>query len=670
MPYQVSDKRNSRKKRKKVNIHQNKFTKGYVSTIDDSRRPTDSLSDMTNIELVQDNVARPRPPLTRYGTQPANTVIGRGDFVQNNERYIMWAQDTGANGVLYKQKDGGTITAFTGSNTFDDSAWMMSVQNQGKLYVYNGVDNLAYVNLATDAVVKYTALTTPAAPTVTMNGATSTGFTYYYRITANNNVGESIASTAGSDTSDKPRDNWIENTDFMDISWAAVSGATSYTVYIGTATDNCYELYTTTGTTFTDYGTLAPNSFRLAPEGNSTEGAIFTYMYVDNKNSQVFGITADNYLYYSAPGSTSSTADFSPYNGGGYVPIDEDGATTLNYVTGFRNGKGDPVITVSARGAAGKGKLFHVAFASISVGDQTIVYPNVYEANGQSGTYAPRATIKAKDSLYYPTGQDFKTTGTSQNIVNILTTNSISQGIEPDVDRITLSALDKAVGVEYQDRLYYALPVGSSTNNEIWYLDLARKNAWILRWTVAATDMWIYEDNSGATHFCVLVNNVVQEFTRAGTRAHQDDNVAWRSRLAYSSLVWDEDGLSMAKIRRQYFKLLQPRGSITSNATGLTKLGTTTSAGSDTFTTTTTSTGIGQWQYGGAFLAKNAAWKYGDDPGTVDTYGKSVAVLQIKPRGLVAELGWEIIGDTSGTDYTLSAVNTKGFALEDLVLKG
>lgn len=668
MPYQIGSKRNSRKKRKIVNVHQNKFKRGYVSTFDDSRRPTDSLSDMTNMEMVQDNVVRPRPPLVRYGTQPANTVIGRGGFVQNDERYILWMQNDSGTGKLYKQKDGGSFTLLGG--TYDSEAWASCVQNKGKIYIYNGVDNLSFVDISDDSVNTYTELSTPSAPTVTMNGATSTGFTYYYRISANNDVGESIASAAGSDTTDKPRDNWVEGTDYMDISWSSVSGASSYTVYVGDAADNCKELYTVTETSFTDYGTLAPNPYKIYPQGNSTKGAVFTHMYVDTKNGQVYGITSDNYLYYSAPGATSSTADFSPYNGGGFVPIDEDGATSLNYVDGFRNGKGDPVITVSARGAAGKGKLFHVSFESLTVGDQVIVYPNVYQANGQAGTYAPRATVKARDSLYYPTGQDFKSTGTSRNIVNILTTNSISQGIEPDVNRLDLANLHKAVGVEYQERLYFALPVGSTENNEIWYLDLARDNAWVLRWNVSAKDLWLYEDNDGDTHFCALVDNVVLEFVRAGSRAHQDDGVAFRSRVAYESLVWDEDGISLGKIRRQYFKLLQPRGSITANATGLTRRGASTAAGSDNYTTTTTATGIGQWQYGDAFLSKNAAWKYGDDPGTVNTYGKSVAVLQIKPRGLLAELSWEVIADTSGSDYVLSAVNTKGQSLEDLVLKG
>jgi hypothetical protein len=380
-------------------------------------------------------------------------------------------------------------------------------------------------------------------------------------------------------------------------------------------------------------------------------------MYVDTKNSQVFGVTTDNYLYYSAPG----TGDFSPYNGGGYVGIEVDGDTELNYVDGFRNGKGDPVITVSARGAAGKGKLFHVSFETLTIGDQAIVYPNVYEANGQSGTYAPRATIKARDSLYYPTGQDFKSTGTSQNIVNILTTNTVSQGIEPDVDNISLANLHKAVGVEYQDRLYFALPVGSTENNEIWYIDIARKNAWILRWPLAVKDMWLYEDNAGSSHFCVLIDNVVLEFTRAGSQPHQDDDVPFTSRVAFEALKWDEDGIIMGKIRKQYFKFLFPKGTILVNTSGLGRDGLTSATGSDSYTITTTPTGYDEWPYD--------IYQYDDDPGEVNSYGKSVAVLEVRPRGLINQLAWEVLGSTQGTDYILSAVRTKGFALDHLVLK-
>lgn len=492
-----------------------------------------------------------------------------------------------------------------------------------------------------------------------MNGATSTGFTYHYKITANNAVGESIASTAGTDTTNKQRDSWVENTDFMVLTWSAVAGATSYTIYIGDSAANCYELYTTTAETFTDYGTIAPNTFKLAPEGNSTEGAIFTHMYVDSRNSQLFGITSDNKLYYSAAG----TGDFSPYNGGGWVSIDENGDTLLNYVTGFRNGKGDPVITVSARGAAGKGKLYHVTFESLTIGDQIIIYPNVTEANGQSGTYAPRATIKYGDSIAYPTGADFKSTGTSQNIVNILTTNTISQAIEPDVANISLQYLHKAVGVEYKDRLYFALPVGSSENNQIWYMDASRKNLWVLRWNVAVKDMWLYEDNDGLTHFCVLANNKVLEFTRAGAQPHQDDGTAWRSRVGFESMVWDEDGINMGKIRRQYYKFLFPIGGIDVTTTGLSRSGVSIATGTDSYSASVTHTGIGAWLY-------SDGHKYGENPGVVNTYGQSIAILEVKPKGLLAQLDWFVEADTAGTDYILSAVNTRGMVLDELVMRG
>ena len=658
MAVKLQRQRNNRKARKEVNIHQNRWNKGYISTIDNSRRDTQSFSDLTNMEIVQDYVVRPRPPLVKYGVQPDKPVIGRTNIRYNDTRSIIWMMDDAGTGKLYKQTDGGAFTSIGG--TYDSSAWSMGVQAKAKLYMYNGVNNLSYIKLSDNSVNTYTSLATPVISSVVKSGMAGAAYTHYYRVTANNEVGESIASGVGSVTSGKIRQSWIENTDYTTITWTAVPGATSYTIYYGDKATDTFELYTVAENatiSFIDYGTLAENTFKLAPEGNSTEGAIFTWMYADAKNSQIFGVTKENKLFYSAPG----TGDFSPYNGGGWVGIDEDGDTKLNYVDGFRNGKGDPVITVSARGAAGKGKLFHVSFETLTVGDQVIVYPNVYEANGQSGTYAPRATLKERDSLYYFTGQDVRSTGTSQNIVNILTTDTISQVIEPDLEKINLAHLHKSCGVSYRDRLYFALPVGSDENNEIWYLDLSRKNAWILRWPIPAKDLWLYEDSNGNTHFCALVNNKVLEFTRKGAQTHQDDGVGWRSNVGFSSLTWDEDGLSLGSIRNQYFKLLFPKGTINANATGLTRKGVTTSVGSDSYTVTTTPTAYDEWVYD--------MFEYDEDPGVVETYGKSVAVLRIKPRGLLNQLDWNVTADTPGSDYVLSAVNTRGFAIDQLTLK-
>lgn len=669
MTYQLTGRRSKKRNRSPINISQNEFSKAYVSTIANSRRPRNSLSDMTNMEVVQDNVVRIRPPTIRYGTQPAYPVIGRGAYTYNGSRVQLFMLNVGGVGKVYRQTDGGAFTVMTGVNAYDSVAWAGFRQSKNRVYVFNGVNNLSYVDLTTMATVEYTTLATPAAPTLVASANLLTGtknLNYYYKITANNAVGESAASPQSLAINvNDIRDNWSSAAaiaKYVTVSWTIVAGATSYTIYGGDDPNHLYEITTLANLatlSFVDDASYTLNPFSEAPDSNSTQGAIFTWMNVDTKDATLYGCSSGNKVYYSAVG----TGDFSPLNGGGYVTVDEGGDSTVNFLDTFRTGKGDPVVSISARGAAGKGKLYHMTFSTATYGSQVLTFPNITEANGQSGTYAPRATVKARDSLYYPTGDAFKSTGTSQNIVNILTTSSITQGVVPDVDNISLTALTNAAGVEYQDKIYFTLPVGSTTNNEIWYIDLARKNLWVLRWTVAAKDIWLYEDNNGLAHLCVLVGSNILEFTREGALLSSDDGVAFSSRCAFSSLVWDKDGITLGNINNQYFKLLNPVGTITANTYGLSKRGLAIATGSDAYNSETTFTGIGIWDYSGDYL-------YGDDIGTIDTLSKSIAVLHVRPKGLINQEDWEIVTDTAGCDYILSAVSTRGMANNDLIFRG
>ena len=215
MPYAMSSRRNKRKERREINVHQNKFPKGYISTIDNSRRPLDSLSDMTNMEVVQDNVVRPRPPLVQYGTQPSNTIIGRIPVRYNGQRKMFFMMDTAGTGKLYSQTDGGAYSLIGTGGSYSNTAWAGGVQAKNKVYVYNGIQNLTYVDLATSVIKTYIALATPSISSVAKTGMAGASSYHYYRVTANNDVGESIASVTFLETSGKPRDAWIDQTDYM-----------------------------------------------------------------------------------------------------------------------------------------------------------------------------------------------------------------------------------------------------------------------------------------------------------------------------------------------------------------------------------------------------------------------------------------------------------------------
>lgn len=648
---------------KELKVGQTKFPRGVITVLADSIMPVDGLADLTNAELVQDARPRPRPSLAPYGDDLiGDAYIGMGTFVKIvdglPEYHEISMQTVGGVGKVYTRKDGGTWNLIGGS--YDDTAWVQFCQSNFRVYISNGVDNMSYYDIELDSIVTASALSTPSAPTPTKTGLTGTNYTYYYKITANNAFGETAASTAGTVQVGSLRDVWDSSSNYVTVTWSSVSGATSYNIYVGDSSGNEYYLATVTGLSFKDDGSVAVNIFRLFPSGNSTTGPTLTFLY--NSNGQLFGVGDINnpsYLWYSGQGSHAG--DFSPFNGGGYVAINYGGETIPTHVRPFRTGKGDPAITVLSRGA-GNGKLHHVTFDSTTVGDTVIVFPNVFEANGQDGTVSKFGVVEANNSLYYPTGDAFKSTGTKPSVINILNTDDISEQIQPSVQALNRAAMDSSVGLFNQGKIYWAVPTGSSSeNNEIWILDLSRKGLWILRWTVAAKFMWLYQDNSGVTHHLVLTyDNQVLEFTRA--IATTDNGVGFRVRVASGAIVFDDEGVTMASVEMYRFKLLYPKGSIQINIYGLGEEGALSLLATDTYTQTVSRSGWGQLLWSDSALPS----MYSDDVGAVDLFSQSVVVVPIEVDETLNEIRWEVIAEGADIDFILASERIKGTLIPGL----
>lgn len=547
---------------------------GYQSYTDRIRSRSDSFSDMTNWDSKPDGTPFIRSGTIKYGNQPLGKVTGRGLF--NDEvsssttvsRYVATIQEIDGVGRMCTSIDGGPWNIVGGEYSSD--CWSEFIQSNNRVYIVNSKDKLSYYNIETQTLVKYTEITNPNKPTATQAGLSGSVVTYRYKVSANNKVGETSSSDVKLVTVGKFRNEWDPNTEYVNLSWDKQEDVESYNIYVGTSPGN--ESFLTnipqpsngSIVSFKDNNRLPINPFKKAPEGNSTQGPILKTMI--NSNGQLFGLDAQNpyRLWYSGTGDKSG--DFSPYNGGGWVDINKGADSVPTAIAGFRDGRGSASITILTSGSSSTGGIYHMTFLQQTIGDYTINYPSIEQANGESGTRSQRALVSADNSLLYISGESIKTTGTKPQMINVLVSENITDTIEPDLKLLNQKNLHKSVGMTRGSRVYFALPVGSDDNNQIWIYDYSKRGAWILRWNIRVTDMWLYEDSKGVIHHCLLTDNKIVEFSDAATT---DDGEPIRTRLSGATITFDKSGMQMASIQNIRMLLLNPLGKISINIYGL-----------------------------------------------------------------------------------------------------
>ena len=550
--------------------------------------------------------------------------------------------------------------------TFSNTASGRFFQIADKVIILTKTDTLCYLDIdtvdTTPEIVTFNAIDDVAAPTVANNGSSdittsTTPYTIYYAVTANSTIGQSTA-TAGSIDVNKQRDQWDKDTNSLKITWTAVTGAESYNVYCAVATDgdNNPHLYllasalSADSTTFVDDGSLPLQNLIEMPTLNSTAGPKCQYGRDINGRIWLWG-DADEPYKIRYGGNYLHELDFSGAFGSGWLAIGNGSTEVPAVVWNFRSVQGDSQIKVLTKGLSGKGKRYTISQTTISLGDQSTVAWLSSEDYGYTGTDSPDALIVYGNSAYYPSRDGFKTTGTKPQLQNLLSTDGVSDTILPTLGLVNWNAMDDCIGLGFEERLYWCLPVGASHNTQIWVLDLQRGGAWMLPWSIPADDMLLVQDNDGATHHVVLSDNVFYELSYATNTS--DDGTAFTTSGSTGLNYFSKDGRMWARVIRLVIEVLRPRGTINFTVYGYTNKKRLEPVGSGHLEITAQMTGYG-WD--------EAAWDaYGWDqlPGVPDITAKSSVdvPIEIKKDLRYWSLAWSTTQPQ--TDYALSKVVTE-----------
>jgi len=641
------------------------FMKGTVTALDDGRTPTDGLRASGNMILDQDGTLRPRPSLVRYGIQATGTILGEVYEFRKvsatpglvDEYWLVTMQNVADVTKVYVNKDGGAWTVCSGK-TYDNAAEAHFLQVDNKVLVMNGVDNLSYLDIPTLIITPFTSL---AAQTITSAVATvigGAGFTYYYQVSANSTVGETAVSASTSVNTIKLRDLWLPATEWVTVTWpanASATATTTYNVYLavqnpsggGTATLIASGIQ---GLTFKDNGTAAQDVSTPAPLGDSTAGPKVTRGSVIN--GQVFLVgDKDQPRYIRYGGSGTSVLDFSPFNGGGWVEIARGTKEIPVVVKSFRDGRGSPQVTVLCQGTNGTGKRYLMSPSSITIGTTIISFFNITEDNGQDGTDSPDGAIVYRDSIWYPSHDGFKTTGTKPQLQNILSTDTVSETIINDVRNLNSVYMNQCVGLAFQGRLYWALTNGSTSNNEIWVLDLNRGGAWMKPWNIAASWMVLYNDNSGSTRHLILKNNVLYELTYA--QASNDDGVSFAVNATSGLIKFSDDTLEWAKVIDITFVLLRPNGVINFIVSGKTEDSSFAGVGAGSYIGTSSVAGWSEASWAGN---PNKIFGWSNFSVVPISFGDAQRSITVEVDEELNYISWELNANSISTDFELADV--------------
>lgn len=451
---------------------------GGLNTFQDETVIKDSeLTEAKNIILNVDGI-EPRPGSLNYGTESGTKVVGATGFYKSDGTNYFLRFSVGANNKL--QKYVGTTPTDIGTQTYNATARMNFVQARDKMYIFNGQDSMSFFDGSTITV--YTTMDPPTNLVVAAQGTTG-AVAYSYRVSAINEVGETLASSAVAIANGNGT---LTATNYNKLTWDTVAGAKSYNIY-GRKATGLTETYmaTVSELLYNDTGEDTPSQSILPPEANSTTGikcsmGIFAI-------SRIFAAgdpSAPSRLYFGGTGE--QTGNFAPSSlYGGAIDVFKNDGSIIRAILPFQGG-----VIIWKDNAIYK-------FSFNSLGQQQLE-----EITRSFGGISFRSCKHVENDIIFAARKDgrlaFYSLGNQENYTaSVLRTNELSIKVQEKLSDVNLEYLQHSAGFYFNNIYGCAIPSASSTvNDRIWCLD-TRFGAWTYWEGIKANFFTVYTDSTG-----------------------------------------------------------------------------------------------------------------------------------------------------------------------------
>lgn len=465
---------------KPIVLTQDKFDRGVITLIDDTKLPKNALKEAINAILDEDGAPRVRPGLEWYGAAMPNgqPIDGGGFFVDGFVAGATPHLVAVAGGKVYRSiNDGQAWSECTGA-TFTAGKKVGTLLVNQVLYIYNGYDYIARYD-GTTTLQTYAGLSAPTGnvPTKTGLGGT-TIYTLRYRVSAVNDVGYTEASVAQTIGVDRSRDAF-DASNYVTFTWLTVAGAARYDIYVGEIDGEETYIGSVEGAatvTYQDKG--APQQINsVAPDSNTTRGPRVGQMEV--VGSRVYATEDRDYPYRVwISGAGRYIGQFSSAYDATYIDLQKGSQFKPRVVKDYRDGKGTPLATVWCDSVDGYGCVWQGTLEAFTIGDVTFPVPNFYKLPGSRGTSAPYSVVNVLNDYYYYNLQAFFNLGSRAQFLNLLSTDEASANIRPSVKRINTTAASGICAFFSDAKVFISVPINSDTNNVTMLYDTERK-AWL-----------------------------------------------------------------------------------------------------------------------------------------------------------------------------------------------